>query len=342
MMKRGFTAVLLLIMVLFTTGCGGKRVDTLTYSVFPYLPDVGYYQEIIENRWSEIEPDIKLVRADWDCYKDGAPEGIDVIMFDAIMRDQIIDAGWIRPIDPKKVEKKEDIFPFALDGFTVNDRLYGIPVFLCGNFLIYDRDCEALAAAEHITDLADMSGILVVNTASPENRPQYIIESLADTLGDANPVVDDRAEACMQPLDRLAIDEHKQDDDIQVAMAYDSGIGQGYIGFSESMRLLKERGSKTRIRSISFSDGENVLRLYSDAAAVTAGVEGPRYEKCLELMNVMAEAEVLTALSVQEEAPQYLMPARKTPYQELASRFPLYAQLEALAGDEQNHVILTP
>lgn len=26
---------------------------------------------------AELEPDIKLVRADWDCYYDGAPEGMD-------------------------------------------------------------------------------------------------------------------------------------------------------------------------------------------------------------------------------------------------------------------------
>ena len=71
-------------------------------------------------------------------------------------------------------------------------------------------------------------------------------------------------------------------------------------------------------------------------------MKGQRYEKCLELMNVMAEAEVLTGLSVQDGAPQYLMPARKTPYGELAERFPLYAQMEKLAGNEGNHTILTP
>ena len=102
----------------------------------------------------------------------------------------------------------------------------------------------------------------------------------------------------------------------------------GYIGFSESMRLLTERKDKTRMKSVSFSDQENISRLYVDVAAVTAGVEGERYEKCLELMNVMAEAEVLTALSVQEGDPQYLMLARKTPYADLAGQFPLYGQMK--------------
>ena len=121
--------------------------------MFPYLPDIEYYQEIIETRWAEIEPDIQLIRAEWDCYWDGAPEGID----------------------------------------------------------------------------------------------------------------------------------------------------------------------KTRIKSISFSDRENISRLSVDAAA-----------------------DILTKLSIRDGAPQYLMLARKSPYQNLAGQFPLYAQMEELASDEKNHIILTP
>ncbi len=306
------------------------------------MPDAGYYQELIEDRWDEIHPDIQLIRADWDCYEDGAPEGIDVIMFDAVMLDKIIDAGWIQPIEPDKVLEAEDIFSFALEGLTVDDKLYGIPVFLCGNFLIYDQDCEALAGAEHITDFTDMSEILVVNSDNPANRHQYIIETQADTLGIANPSIADNVPGSLLLLDRLAIDAHKQDDDMQVAMAYDSGIGQGYICFSESMRLLENRADKTGIKSISFSDRENIHRVYADAAAVTVDVHGQRYEKCLELLNVMAEKDVLTALSVQGGSPQYLMLARKSPYQDLARQFPKYAQIEELASNEKNHIILTP
>lgn len=71
-------------------------------------------------------------------------------------------------------------------------------------------------------------------------------------------------------------------------------------------------------------------------------VEGLRYEKCLELINIMAEADVMTALSVRNGAPQYLLLAWKTPYRFLSGKFPLYAQMEALAGDGKNCVILIP
>ena len=49
-MKRLLAIVILLIM-LSTGACAENRVNTLTYAVYPYLPDAGYYQEIIERRW---------------------------------------------------------------------------------------------------------------------------------------------------------------------------------------------------------------------------------------------------------------------------------------------------
>ncbi|MBR3015666.1 MAG: hypothetical protein IKH57_01045 [Clostridia bacterium] len=340
-MKKWIAAVVLVLMA-YGTPCSAESVDTLTYAVFPYLPDAVYYQELIEKRWAEIEPGIKLIRADWDCYEDGAPDGIDVIMYDAVKRDALIEAGWIQPIGLSAVQNADDIFPFAIEGLTVEGQLYGIPVFLCGNFLIYDVGCDALVHGEHLTDLARESEILVINSDFPENREQYAFEILADTLREANPKADSGAEEMLSLMDRLAIDAHQRDDDTQVALAYDSGIGQGYIGFSESIRLLNLRVSQTGIKAISFSDQKDLPRVYTDAAAVTGGVDGLRYEKCIELMNVMAEADILTALSVQDGVPQYLLLARKSPYKPLAGQFQLYAQLEKLAFNKDNRVILGP
>ena len=83
---------------------------------------------------------------------------------------------------------------------------------------------------------------------------------------------------------------------------------------------------------ISFSGRDNLPRLYADAA-VTSGVEGEKLEKCLELMNVMAGAEVLTELSVRNGRPQYLLLARKTPHLRLAPQFPTYAWLGGDRGE---------
>ena len=308
MKKRYFAAIVSLFMFFCCVFCGAgfgeERVETLTYAVYPYLPDTGYYQELIERRWAELEPDIRLVRAECNCYHDGRPEGIDVVMYDAVMRDQLIADGWIRPISPEAVWESGDIFPSAIEGFTVGGERYGIPVFICGNFLIYDRNDEALSAAEHLTDLEGEAEILVVYSRDKSNRLQYALEVVADARGEGYPSMDGVSiDDCMALINRLAIDAHEHDEDERVALAYDSGTGRGYIGFSESMHLLENRMDTTWIKAVSFSNGKNIPRVYMDAAAVTAGTEGQRYQKCLELMNVMAEADVLTALSVQNGRP---------------------------------------
>ncbi len=56
----------------------------------------------------------------------------------------------------------------------------------------------------------------------------------------------------------------------------------------------------------------------------------------------MADGEVLCDLSVQNGSAQYLLLARKSPYQKLAAQFPMYSVLEGLASDSGNQVILTP
>ncbi len=56
----------------------------------------------------------------------------------------------------------------------------------------------------------------------------------------------------------------------------------------------------------------------------------------------MADADVLTELSVRSGVPQCLMLAKKAPIKSLAERFPIYKRLEELASDGDNNVILTP
>ena len=44
---------------------------------------------------------------------------------------------------------------------------------------------------------------------------------------------------------------------------------------------------------------------------------------------------------MQDGKPQYLMLARKSPYKHLAEQFAMYSELEKLANNEKNHVIIT-
>ena len=72
--------------------------------------------------------------------------------------------------------------PFAPEGLTGNGKLYSIPVLVCGSFLICDRDCEAPATGEHITDLCDAPDIPAIDPEDPMNGPPYEDEAFCRTF----------------------------------------------------------------------------------------------------------------------------------------------------------------
>lgn len=74
-MRKVITVLYLLGMLLCGQMCMAETVDSLTYAVFPYLPDCTYYQEIIEARWAELEPDIRPIRAEWIAIRMGNRRG---------------------------------------------------------------------------------------------------------------------------------------------------------------------------------------------------------------------------------------------------------------------------
>ncbi len=70
-MRKTIRIILIMIILLCMPACADRKIESLTYAVYPYLPDAQYYCELIKKRWAEIEPDIRLVRAEWNCYEDG-------------------------------------------------------------------------------------------------------------------------------------------------------------------------------------------------------------------------------------------------------------------------------
>ena len=68
-MKK-LTIILCLLVLLFCpVSCLAEPVESLTYAVFPYLPDPEYYQELIERRWAELEPENPPIRPSLSAFR---------------------------------------------------------------------------------------------------------------------------------------------------------------------------------------------------------------------------------------------------------------------------------
>ena len=91
-------ALLLIIAVMIIIKVSAGKSGKVTYSVYPYLPDIAYYTEILEEEWETLHPDVSLEYVPYDCYQDGRPEEIDVIMFDSILEREFVEKGYIKPL----------------------------------------------------------------------------------------------------------------------------------------------------------------------------------------------------------------------------------------------------
>ena len=339
-------ALLLIIAVMIIIKVSAGKSGKVTYSVYPYLPDIAYYTEILEEEWETLHPDVSLEYVPYDCYHDGRPEEIDVIMFDSILEREFVEKGYIKPLDIDDFQGLNDFYEFTLepaDGYTEH---YGIPVFLCCDLLIYDRDNPELSEADSIFDVAASDSDLLISFASFGDNI-LLLDAAADTTQD--PAVIQYKErlkkvdvsANQKALTDAAIPEYTDMAANDLAGLYDSGIADGYIGYSETMRFLKKRIGQTEIKQISIDQNTNIPLFYCDLAGISADVPDDQTGLCLDLIGIMTDPAVMKRVSVHDGAPQYLMFPRLSFYEEMEKEYPIYTKLKMIAGNKNNRLFRT-
>lgn len=343
-MAVGFAFIILLTALMMNASAafaeeGGK----LTYSVYPYLPDVNYYAEILEAAWEKQHPDIDLEYVPYDCYFDGRPEGIDVIMYDVFIERTFIEKGYIRPLDISDFVDADDYFPFTLEPASGYAENYGIPVFLCCDLLIYDGDNGDLSAADDIFDVAASDSKVLISFAAYGDHV-YLLDAAADTTQDPQVIqYKDRlgtidVSASKAALAEAAIMEYAYTDSNALAALYDAGVADGYIGYGETMRFLGGRSDSTEVKQISIGKDDNIPLFYCDMAGISADVPDDRTGLCMDLIKIMTDTEVMKRVSVKDGAPQYPMFPRISFYDDMEKEYPMYAKLRKIVSNGNNRL----
>lgn len=324
-----------------TTAAAAEGYGKLTYSVYPYLPDVDYYAEILEAEWDKRHPDIRLENVPYDCYFGGRPVGIDVIMYDVIMERAFVEKGYIRHLDINDFIDTDDYFPFTLEpaaGYVDN---YGVPVFLCCDLLIYDGDNKALSEADGIFDVAASDSKALISFAVYGDHV-YLLDAAVDNTQDPQLIqYRDRlggidVSESKTALAEAAVPEYADADSNALAELYDSGVADGYIGYAETLRFLNRRLDKTEVKQISIGKNDNIPLFYCDMAGISADVPDDRIGLCTDLIEIMTDAEVMKRVSVKDGSPQYLMFPRISFYDDIEIEYPMYAKLKAIADNDNN------
>lgn len=214
----GLAAFALLVFLLTFPNCGpapGARtaviteasVDgerTLTAVLFPYIPDSAddNFTSLIstlESWFEAAHPEIDLqitIDPNMNLY-DLKPGGTvntllgtgsgsaNVVELDTVLLGDLVQLGWVDPL-PFSIDDL-DLFPASVASATVNSQVYGVPTYLCGNYVYsWAEGIENVDTGQGLIDFLSQSPdpsatALVGNFKGSWTLPSLYVDAWADT-----------------------------------------------------------------------------------------------------------------------------------------------------------------
>ena len=329
-------------------------VDAITVALYPHLPDLYMAQNTLAVMWADLEPDVKLEFIYWDCYDDPYPHGIDVIVYDAVFLDYLVENNLVDPLDLDTLEDTTGILPYTMEGARYDGDLYGLPVLACSNYLIHYTEDEEMMAVQNFEQLYNLlsqrkswyaSDGLQVNVS--DFGSSFYLDALIDYTGTYTTYQDLSAlyPPVTEVLDRLydinsLIPEpagYIRGRDFRTRFA--KGEGSACYSFSESLYDMKNILDQLTIRPIAFFEGENIPIYYTDIASIGSHVTAEnKYDLCMKLVNLLGSVEYQAQLCFGNGDVQYLLPAREQVYLAAMEQYPMYETLYILATNENNRI----
>ena len=318
------------------------KKTTITYSLYPYLPDEDSYCAVIEDNWEKLHPETTLQYVDYNCYEDGAPEGIDVIMYDACMESYFVENGYLKSIEESEINNADDFFDFTVDDLYTDGKLYGIPANMCSTFLLYDK--SRYEAPSHLDELLEIKGEVMAPVDS--YKDYYYVDACIDsgeeyltdynfTKGNYN---NSESYSSLQQFYEICDPSSVSCDGNDIAEQYGQGEGLAYFGFSETLRFADERIGDTGITSVSFSDDDNTVMFYVDAVGISSRVDDKKTPVCLDLMNLIASSDVMEQACRSDTGYNYLIFPRISFYEQTNDSYGLYDDIFDIIENGNNRV----
>ena len=358
-------------LALLASGCAMQQKDVepaetvmddpenvISIAIYPYVPSVELFEQVLLKQWEELEPDIELEFVPWDGYYKEDPSGIDVITYDAMFTSYLAENGYIQPISEDSIENVDTMLPFAVDGSYHEGQLYGMPYLVCSYFLIHDADDAEIAAVENFAELhdvlsqrkaADDGEGLLANYHS--DYPYYCLDAMIDFSGVYTAYeeeipdltnIDIRVIERIRSMEQMLAAEPEENQELGSfgrAVQFNDGIGSAYYGYSEDVSFMDDIAENLTIRTISYSDEENIQLFFADVASLGSHVTSESQKaNCIKLIKLIASEEFQQELCFGTGDVQYMLPARQTVYCEAGESYPVYNQLYELVMDEQNRI----
>ena len=322
---------------------------TLNVSLYKSIPQYDSFEKTVEECWSEKHPDVKLNFADWDCYSRTLPEDLDVFVLDIISLDFLSEKGCLLALSEEDIEDYNDLIPAFAEGCRVNGQIYAVPQLLCTDLLYTRKNDAEIKNADSIYDLfaaLDEPGLLLDKSSSSTMYLQALVDCKQQYMDQYPPIeaetLSSEAVDSLEKIRKMHLTDPERvpvkGDRFYYAQKFAGGMGRAYIGYSEAMGMMGERASEMDFRLFSMTDDVNIPVFYMDAAAVSAKISDEKKTLALELLNMITNKDTLVRVSMNDGNLRYLLLARHSAYDTLASDYPIYKEMKKVALVPDAHV----
>lgn len=362
------------------TGCPSHQGPTqpekisLYVALFPYLPDAANdkFKELarrIEEEFELENPSIDLVLRPLNPIDDDFYDfdtlsgwlttpipsgGYHIVEVDAVLLGDLASKGVIAPWT--MVPQEEDWHPASSAAVRINDKVYGVPHWLCSYF-IFSRDAS-VAEAKTIKDLLAAyksmdSGkpLLAGNLLGSWDLPAEYLDAWADTYGRQkldqaiSPVLDQAvvdglkhfAQACMTGEKNPCLDGTYKDAPESAAKQFAATGAHSLFGYSERLHFVMKGGARPedmKIASAPLGQGSHPL-VFVDALVLRRDCDAICQKGARAFAMYMNSPKTHEWIGMSRDAgagavPRYLLPATRSAFRTDGLRSdPHYQQFEA-------------
>ncbi|BAY46336.1 thiaminase-1 [Scytonema sp. HK-05] len=356
-----FSTILLSCLSIASFPNNGKAQKSLSKNIlrvalYPYIPDAANdkYRELLQRIETEFEgknPDIDLVLKpikddgfyELDTLKTWLTEspsnnGYHLVEIDTLLLGDLVELNLIQAWNAPSTQS--DWHPAGKRGVTLNNQVYGIPHWLCGNF-IFSRD-KSVVKAKSITEL--LPALDQVNPKTPNvagnltgwDLPTLYLDAWADTYG-----LDEIASAIstsnpdkvvMQSFNKFSkecvtngknpcLDGTYNDANLS-AKNFADGKVDTFFGYSERLNFILKEGVNTKdvkISSIPLGQRKNPI-LFVDAFVLRNDCNKACQEAAAKFVAYMNAPQTHEWILMSQDAgnqaiPRYLIPATLSAFQ---------------------------
>jgi thiamine pyridinylase len=293
---------------------------------------------------------------------DPAKNPADVYELDSVFLADFIQSQWIQPLPAELTPLLKDLAPLARAASERSGTAYGLPHWLCSNFLLYRAREGAFA---HASTLKEVERVfreskgpgLLMDLKGKSTLGEFYLTTVYDEYGSADKVlehvdpasVDPAAQAAFPRMLNLEVSALGRDSTYHnltglYARDFAHGRGRVLVGYSESLYYTLSEAATCRPRSSCIAHAEirvanwptsdfgNHPIAWVDQFVVSRALEGPKLEDAIDFIRLMNSLAMYRKLLAEVgHAPRYLLPARADAYHDavILKAAPLYPSLYA-------------